>query len=608
MKIIMNITSPRSIYILLVFTVICLFSQTISAQNGRMLGLVNNELVEIDLQTGDLTFVTNTNIPAGVEVTNLAFAPISCLYYGIINPDSNPTLVSISWGGNYNEVGEILLPIDPIYSCKALAFNDNDNILYASVSMNDDIGAGVNTAESIVGLNSTNGEAFFKTTLSGTVENDIDDMVFINNFLYFNDADDLSTSNFYVSNFGTVGATMTASLLLSTPYIGSQDLSVYGDQLFITTADRGFYKFDTNSNSLDYIDETHATSEYNGAPIVGLDFGAIELYYTLMVDTTICDGQSLSATINVIGSIITWSDGQTGNTINITEPGDYWADIFIFNCISTSDTIHVEVEDCGPCALLYNSIKDKLDLGADTTICDFHELEIGIDLDFDVDVVWNTGQTGTSITVNEPGTYEATVFFEDCEWPTSVFTLETEPCDTCIYVELAVEEELFLGNDVTICLGDEHQLDIDLDDTYNIVWNNGETGLNITITEPGTYQASITTELCMFDSDSIVVSTSVCERPCEYFIPNAFSPQGDTNNDIFKVYFGTATCTLVEIELLIFDRWGGFLFKSNENEWDGKIDGRPIGVGTYTYLAKMLIEQDGELKNIIDGGDVTVFR
>jgi len=600
----------HSIYSCLICLISCLLCVNLQAQAGRMVGLVDNNLVEIDPSTGGLTLIAATNIPSGVDVSNLAFAPVSCLFYGIINENTTPTLVSISWGGNYYEIGQIIVPSETVHSCKALAYNDTDNTIYAAVSLNDDIGPGENTSESIVGINSTNGEAFFKTTLAGSIETDIDDMVFIGNSLYFNDADidGNNTSNFYVSNFGTAGATMTASSISSNPYIGNQDMSALGDQLYITSSDRGFYRLDTGSNTLSYIDETHPTTEYNGAPIVGLDFGYIDLYYHLNIDTVLCNGETLSATINVLGAIITWNDGQTGNTVNITEEGSYWADIFIFNCIYTSDTIQVVVEDCGPCALLYNQLKDDLKLRPDTTICDFHAIELGIDLSIDVDLVWNTGQTGNPITVNQPGAYEATVFYQDCEWPTSVFNLETVPCDTCIYVQLAVQNELFLGNDTTICLEDELALNIDLDETYDIVWNNGETGPNISVTEPGTYQANISTLDCLFDSDSIVMSTSACERPCEYFIPNAFSPQGDTHNDIFQVYFGDRICSLVEIEIFIFDRWGGFLLKTDKNSWDGNIDGEPVGLGTYTYLVKMLVEQDGLLKNVVDSGGITVMR
>ncbi|MFT5168824.1 MAG: hypothetical protein ACI8P3_004069 [Saprospiraceae bacterium] len=75
----------------LLFLSLLLFSlTTVSAQNGRMYGLVDDNLVEIDPQTGALTQVLAINVPSNVTITNLAFGTFDCLFYGIINADSNP--------------------------------------------------------------------------------------------------------------------------------------------------------------------------------------------------------------------------------------------------------------------------------------------------------------------------------------------------------------------------------------------------------------------------------------------------------------------------------------------------------------------------------------
>lgn len=53
-----------------------------------------------------------------------------------------------------------------------------------------------------------------------------------------------------------------------------------------------------------------------------------------------------------------------------------------------------------------------------------------------------------------------------------------------------------------------------------------------------------------------------------FFIPNAFSPNGDGFNDVF---FGKGK-GIVEYELMIFDRWGNFIFYADDIDkaWDGK--------------------------------------
>lgn len=75
-------------------------------------------------------------------------------------------------------------------------------------------------------------------------------------------------------------------------------------------------------------------------------------------------------------------------------------------------------------------------------------------------------------------------------------------------------------------------------------------------------------------------------RDWNVYIPNAFSPNGDLNNDVFiPVGYG-----LEEIKLTIFDRWGSVVFKSNGDKigWDGNSkSGKPCEQNVYVYLAEI---------------------
>jgi gliding motility-associated-like protein len=53
-----------------------------------------------------------------------------------------------------------------------------------------------------------------------------------------------------------------------------------------------------------------------------------------------------------------------------------------------------------------------------------------------------------------------------------------------------------------------------------------------------------------------------------FFIPNAFSPDGNGINDTF---FGKGK-GIIKYELMIFDRWGNFIFYADDinKGWDGK--------------------------------------
>lgn len=65
------------------------------------------------------------------------------------------------------------------------------------------------------------------------------------------------------------------------------------------------------------------------------------------------------------------------------------------------------------------------------------------------------------------------------------------------------------------------------------------------------------------------------------YVPNAFTPNGDGNNDIFKVY-GNGFKTF---RFLIFNRWGEKIFESFDpnHGWDGTYMGKEMNPGVYVY-------------------------
>jgi len=70
------------------------------------------------------------------------------------------------------------------------------------------------------------------------------------------------------------------------------------------------------------------------------------------------------------------------------------------------------------------------------------------------------------------------------------------------------------------------------------------------------------------------------------WMPNAFTPDNNGNNDTFKPV--TQRTTLEPYEFLVFDRWGQLIFKTTNPEvgWDGKHNGEPCLAGSYTYLVQ----------------------
>jgi gliding motility-associated-like protein len=78
------------------------------------------------------------------------------------------------------------------------------------------------------------------------------------------------------------------------------------------------------------------------------------------------------------------------------------------------------------------------------------------------------------------------------------------------------------------------------------------------------------------------------EKRRRIFLPDAFSPNGDGNNDTFTV-FADQEVAIVN-HLRIFNRWGGMVFERTDFApnnpalgWDGLLDGQPLNTAVFVY-------------------------
>lgn len=63
------------------------------------------------------------------------------------------------------------------------------------------------------------------------------------------------------------------------------------------------------------------------------------------------------------------------------------------------------------------------------------------------------------------------------------------------------------------------------------------------------------------------------------FIPDAFTPNNDGNNDFFMPFVIGDN----GYNIKIFDRWGNIIFNEDNKKWDGKINTKPLPNGIYNY-------------------------
>ena len=109
--------------------------------------------------------------------------------------------------------------------------------------------------------------------------------------------------------------------------------------------------------------------------------------------------------------------------------------------------------------------------------------------------------------------------------------------------------------------------------------------------------------------DTAFLSLQVIEdRPV--YVPNAFSPDGNGENDRFTIYGGRAVAGIDALR--IYSRWGGLVFEregfaANEPDlgWDGNVDGKQANPAVFVYHAVVRFV-NGSTVDI--SGDVTLIR
>ncbi len=214
---------------------------------------------------------------------------------------------------------------------------------------------------------------------------------------------------------------------------------------------------------------------------------------------------------------------------------------------------------------------------------------------------WSTGATTSSITVTPPATttYWVTASNGACSSPRDSVKVVVFP--------LAVGTA---GDDTTIISGGMANIFVKptvAGQTY--VWSPN-TNL-VCDTCPATIATpTVTTQYVVYittmpgkcaKSDTVTV---IVNEDCGHvFVPDAFSPNGDGQNDIL---FVRAKCA-VTMDFTVYDRWGNKVFEStNPNVgWDGKYDGKPMNTGTYVYYVNVLTSDN---KNFVQKGNVTLVR
>ncbi len=289
-------------------------------------------------------------------------------------------------------------------------------------------------------------------------------------------------------------------------------------------------------------------------------------------DVVFCEGESfqLDATFADSDAQYLWQDSSSAATFNVIETGIYDVQVSLRGCVHY-DTIDVEVISF-----------PEIDFGEDKTQCkgDVSVLDAS---SAGATYLWQDGSTESTFTVSNSGEYAVTVSRESCTGYGLVnFDFIDIPTD-------------ILGEDSDLCFGETMVLDARfLDATY--LWQDGSVDAQFTVEEAGIYSVSVIVDDCM-QEDEILIEEQIYDCiECDFFFPNAFSPNFDGINDDLKIL---TPCPISEYNFVVFDRWGNQIFQTSmpDEAWDGTFNDKAVANGVYTVYVdfRFRSKKEGEL-------------
>lgn len=121
----------------------------------------------------------------------------------------------------------------------------------------------------------------------------------------------------------------------------------------------------------------------------------------------------------------------------------------------------------------------------------------------------------------------------------------------------------------------------------------------------GVYHVTVKDANDCISATQIQVEQQLC---CQLFVPNAFTPNADGKNDLFKIVQYGAGVTLGEFR--VYNRWGQEIFSTRDwsKGWDGKFKGTDQDSDTYSYIIEYNCNDKGVISQKIAKGDVLLVR
>lgn len=314
--------------------------------------------------------------------------------------------------------------------------------------------------------------------------------------------------------------------------------------------------------------------------------------------------------------------------LNVADPNDYIIEWYPSNVIvSGQNTVRPEVSlshngtigvklthkltGCVDSSAVNVNIAKPFDfdVAVPELVCydEISTLYLDIDNPGNYDYYWEP----KNVFINGLGTTSPEIRIKDSLLVSVEVVSKTNGCKKSLQIPLDVSNPIIIDvqavPSVTINEGETAELKIvDVIAGISYVWSTGENGTFIIVspTETTTYYVTGTDKdgCSGVDTVTVTVRKAKCDET-DVYIPNAFTPNGDNNNDIFipRSHF------IDEMELVIYNRWGQEMFRSTDKNtgWDGTFKGKPMPPDAYAYYLKVICVNVEEYQK---RGNVTLIR
>ena len=288
------------------------------------------------------------------------------------------------------------------------------------------------------------------------------------------------------------------------------------------------------------------------------------------------------------GTDYSWTNGMTGAVINITEAGTYQVEATnTAGCVGTSNPVTITEGTTYPAPSIW--------INGDSIICPGSQAIFQTDASGNI--LWYRdgwpipGATESALTASIPGYYQVQITFTDgvTAFSTTQSLAFAETIETNI---VATPNTANPGVPVSLYASGENLIDYEWElsgpSNFFEVGNNpvfifeqaGWYDVLLVVSSQWGCTDSIFAERLIYIQEDNNSSPPPNTIDTDWWIPTAFTPNGDGQNDYFQIV-GNAPDNY---QLNIYDQWGGLLFAGNA-PWDGlSTNGQSIPNGTYTYL------------------------